>query len=56
MKLYPRKPGPSKSDHVRQKAAAHKYLDRLIAGRRVSQRLVDWALYMTGDMPRASND
>jgi len=50
MTLFPRKPGPSKSHEVRQRAAAHKYLDRLIAGRRVNQRLVDWALRMTGDL------
>jgi hypothetical protein len=50
MILFPRKPGPSKSHHVRERAAAHKYLDRLIAGRRVSQRLVTWALKMTGDI------
>ena len=50
MNLYPRKPGPSKSTQVRDRAAAHKYLDRLIAGRRVSQRLVNWALRITGDL------
>lgn len=50
MSLFPRKPGPSKSQQVRERAAAHKYLDRLIAGRRVSKRLVDWALRTTGDL------
>ena len=49
--LFPRKPGPSQSLQCKARAAAHRVLDRAVAGDISAWDRVDWALRVTGDLP-----
>lgn len=48
--LFPRRSGQSKDSETRQRAEAHRLLDMLRAGMKVSEERIDWALRMTGDL------
>lgn len=49
VKLFPRKPGTARDVNVVLRAQAHRILDAVKRGERVSDRNLTWALHMTGD-------
>lgn len=50
MTLFSRRIDYRKDEAARRKAKAHLILDRAVAGHEVSDREIEWALRVTGDL------
>jgi hypothetical protein len=55
-KLFPRKPGTTRDTEVAARAMAHRLLDALRRGERVTDVSIHWALIQTGDACPARKD
>jgi hypothetical protein len=52
-RIFPRKPGRTKDLQAIAKAAAHRVLDKAMAGDKHALERMDWALRVTGDLAPA---
>lgn len=50
LRIFPRKPGSTKDLNAIAKAAAHRVLDKAMAGDKHALERLDWALRVTGDL------
>lgn len=50
MKIFTRRPGASRNRALIERARAHRILDSAKKGDRPAQRLITWALRITGDI------